>query len=244
MTIKIGITERGDAGIDFSWADKIENTDYSVIITKNTTTKRFHEEVLRFKHKIILHASITGWGKTSVEPNVPEAKTSVDSVNALINEGFPKSQIVWRIDPIIPTEEGIKKAEEVFELIKNSPIKRIRLSVLDAYPHSKERLKNAGYPLDYNSFVAPKERFEIIDNIIKSWKNQGFTVESCAEPLRLEANHTGCVNPEDAKLFGIDLDTLNQNPQNRYGCLCGNAKTELLAYKKQCPNRCAYCYWK
>ena len=43
MAIKIGITERGDAGLDTSWAEKIDKTAYSVIITKNPCFENFQQ---------------------------------------------------------------------------------------------------------------------------------------------------------------------------------------------------------
>ena len=37
--MRIGITERGDPSIDYSWKDKIGNMDGTIIITKNLTDK-------------------------------------------------------------------------------------------------------------------------------------------------------------------------------------------------------------
>ena len=168
----------------------------------------------------------------------------VDSVSALVLNGFPVKKTVWRIDPIIPTDEGFQKAESVFLLIKDLPIKRIRMSVLDAYQHTRERLEKAGFLLDYEGFSPPKEKFRQVDEIVKKWKNYGFTVESCAEPFLKEPKRVGCVNEEDAKLFGVDIYSEPKNMQNRFGCLCCASKTELLKNRKQCPHKCAYCYWK
>ena len=243
--IKIGITERGDAGLDTSWVEKIDKTAYSVIITKNPCFENFQQLCLNHKDKILLHVTITGYGCTPMERYVPHPVKVVNNVNKLIEYGFPVEQIVWRIDPIIPTEDGILRAEYIFHLIKDLPIKRIRMSVLDAYKHTRKRLEEIGYDLDYIGFNPSKERFEKIDALIKSWKDKGFIVETCAEPTLKEPLHVGCVNIEDAKYFGVDTSSLIAiNPQNRYGCLCCSAKTELLKNRQQCPHQCAYCYWK
>lgn len=244
----IGITERGDAGVDFSWTEKINSTDYSVIITKNTTTARFHEEAIRHKDKMLLHATITGWGTSPMEPNVPAPLDSIESVVNLIKEGFPSEQVVWRIDPIIPTVlNGIEKAEQVFDLIEAFQplhnVLRIRTSVFDAYPHSIRRIETAGYTLSSTAFTADNTSFAKINNMIACWKAKGYSIEACAEP-RLNATHIGCVNQKDANLFGLDLSNFALNGQNRRGCLCSTAKTELLSHRQQCPHKCAYCYWK
>ena len=96
--IKIGITERGDAGLDTSWAEKIDKTAYSVIITKNPCFENFQQLCLNHKDKILLHITITGWGSTSMEPLVPMPEKVIANVNKLLDYGFPKEQIVWRID--------------------------------------------------------------------------------------------------------------------------------------------------
>ena len=40
--MKIGITERGDAGLDLSWKEKIHEMDVSILITKNIKIGRAH----------------------------------------------------------------------------------------------------------------------------------------------------------------------------------------------------------
>lgn len=67
---KIGITEAGDAGLDLSWEDKLQNVDRAVLITKNITPE-FIKLVIRNKDKLIVHTTITGYGGTIIEPNVP-----------------------------------------------------------------------------------------------------------------------------------------------------------------------------
>ena len=249
MNTIIGITERGDAGIDFSWTEKIDKTAYSVIITKNTTSERFHKECLKHKDKILLHATITGWGGTEMEPNVPNPIESIKSVCKLIHEGFPPEQVVWRIDPIIAVngDQGFKKAQLVFHNIRHNlhlhHCNRIRVSVFDNYKHAKQRMSNIGMQADYDGFVADKESFAKINKLIAYWQACGFIVETCAEP-KLKARHIGCVNDEDAKLFGVNIVLHSKNKQNRFGCLCSTAKTELLCNRRQCPHGCAYCYWK
>lgn len=43
--MKIGITERGDASIDFSWVNKIKNVDGAIIISKGFNDK-FKNELI------------------------------------------------------------------------------------------------------------------------------------------------------------------------------------------------------
>ena len=138
-TPKIGITERGDAVIDLSWADKINTVDGAILITKNITNQLFQQKLLENKEKIILHADITGNGSTIFEPNVPNYETSFLALHDIINQGFPKEHIVLRCDPIIPNKIGFYNMTHMFTdfLKENFGITRIRISVLDNYPHTK-----------------------------------------------------------------------------------------------------------
>ena len=58
--MKIGITERGDASIDYSWVNKLDKVDGAIIITKNLTDKFIHTIVEQSKnHNLILHKTLT-----------------------------------------------------------------------------------------------------------------------------------------------------------------------------------------
>ena len=66
-------------------------------------------------------------------------------MDKLIREGFPVERIVLRIDPIIPTPGGIKLASRVLDLgIEEYRITQYRISVIDPFPHVRERFVQAG----------------------------------------------------------------------------------------------------
>ena len=120
----IGFTERGDAGLDFSWVSQVEDQksirgnhlDGTILITKRMN-QRFVDEVLRLHkmgRKIIVHCGCTGWGGTWLEPNVPTPDIQLGFLGQLITSGFPATQCVLRIDPIIPCQEGLDAVKRVF----------------------------------------------------------------------------------------------------------------------------------
>ncbi|MDO9099009.1 MAG: hypothetical protein Q7U60_12935, partial [Candidatus Methanoperedens sp.] len=65
----IGITERGDAGLDFSWEKEYERLgcDGVILITKHLSPQ-FIERAKGYNS--IVHATITGHGGTVIEQNV------------------------------------------------------------------------------------------------------------------------------------------------------------------------------
>ncbi|MBD5585172.1 MAG: DUF1848 domain-containing protein [Clostridia bacterium] len=253
--MKIGITERGDAGIDFSWVDKVPDMNLTILVTKNLNIK-FRDHVMlqhTLGRRLVVHATCTGWGGTFMEPNVPEYQAQLGNLRELIDAGFPKAQCVLRIDPIIPASfdgiDGIDQARKVIAYARELgllPGMRVRVSVVDEYRHVKDRLKKMGFGTIYpnDAKYAKSEQMAKVRDLCL--ENPDVTFESCAEPYLKARNvtATGCVSEKDLSLFGLTPDTDNLNPQNRYGCLCLAGKHELLTNKRQCPHKCAYCYWR
>lgn len=246
--MKIGITERGDAGVDLSWKNRLSNADGVILITKNVAATGFREAIKRCQVPFILHCTCTGMGGTEWEPNVPHRLDQLMALKGLIEDGVvDKRNVVIRIDPINPYH--ISFFHDVMEGMQicfaDWTDFRYRVSVMDYYPHVRERLMGLGLPCS-PTFQASDEMLGQIKCAIEMWRE--VTFESCAEP-RLNARnliHTGCVGWEDIRRMGLDESAVKEdfNPQNRYGCSCLSCKAELLTSKHQCQHRCAYCYWK
>ena len=238
--IKFGITEAGDAGLDYSWADKL--LDGNIIITKHLTSKnqKLIELLLKNREKIILHVTCTGYGGTKMEPYVPKAQEVYYGVMELISKGFPEKQIVLRTDPIIPTEAGLKRVAWVWELFFDANIDRVRYSVIDMYPHTKERIRAVFGKVPFESFKAPEYMLNNVRNYIERY-SMFFDFEACAEDL---PGKTGCISKKDYEILGLDTFYIKEGGFQRKGCLCCAGKTELLTHKKRCPSGCLYCYWK
>lgn len=137
---KIGATEAGDAGLDLTWVKNLDRVHGAVVITKNITPA-FYEAALKYRNKLVIHTTCTGYGGSVVEPRVPEVKQFFNSVVALVKDGFPKEKIVIRVDPIIPTEKGLERAQRVIEVFLQEGFSRFRISVIDMYPHVRERFR-------------------------------------------------------------------------------------------------------
>lgn len=250
--MRIGITERGDASIDYTWMSKVSSMDGSILITKNLTDK-FIQTVVNLHNngtRLIVHATCTGWGSTAFEPNVHEYKWQLAQLKKLIDAGFPASHCVLRIDPIFPTENGLRRVCEVLQEFKrlDTDVKRIRISVYDEYRHVKERLKAKGYQPYYGDrFYANSQQMLSVANTLSLFP---YRLEVCAENILAQNfpqtfEQTGCVSTKDFAVLGIKtVPNLSENGQKRNGCHCLTCKTELLTNKFRCPNQCIYCYWR
>lgn len=255
--MKIGITERGDAGIDFAWYKKLESgyVDGAILITKNITPM-FIQLVMQCYNtgkKLIIHSTCTGLGGTLFEPNVPYYTEQIDNLVKLHDAGFPLENCVLRIDPIIPTRNGLNCVKNVIAYAEDKGILsdvRMRISIYDEYKHVKERLNNAGILSLYpgTQFYASTDQFKQVAEFLSEYDYIFYT---CAEPKLIKYTKIGqvlqygCVSEQDLQIMGIEIpEHMLTNMQNRNGCLCLSCKTELLTEKKQCPHKCIYCYWK
>lgn len=258
--MRIGITERGDAGRDLSWVQKLNTPtfDGAVLITK-TITKDFAQAVLAQTKPIIIHATCTGYGGTEMEPCVFPYQVQLNAMKHLIEAGFPASRVVLRIDPIFPTSKGIAVAEQVLNYFDtmNVGVHRIRFSVVDQYSHVMNRFAKKGWPMVYPGRQPTQEQMaQVIGLIMRHQKEKRF-FETCAEPelvalanqmgVGYMVDEVGCISTSDLFLMGFDgfsKQNFTINPQNRGGCKCLSCKTEMLTRKHPCENGCVYCYWK
>lgn len=259
--LAIGFTERGDAGLDLTWADKLDRVDGAVIITKNVNA-RFRKTLLDAAkdHELVLHAGCTGLGATKIEPNVPAPETQLANLAKLVEDGFELRRVVLRIDPILPTDGGIRRAAQVLDracemgLIGGQESARVRISLLDLYDHVKARLAAENIQMPYDSFHAPKERMVAVARMLAKHLPEGVVASTCAEPAFTEiarkqgaaVEAAGCLSLTDLEIMGIDASRapMTRNGQDRHGCLCLTCKRELLTHREQCPHKCIYCYWR
>lgn len=230
--IKVGVTERGDPGLDFSWYEKRKNYDGLILITK----KLSDEFIEKAKNtNCIVHATITGLGGSVYEPNVPDSEESIYYFNRLCDV-ISSKRVVLRIDPIIPTKECVERALNIYrDLHTEQTYKtRVRVSFLDNYSHVKQRFIKAGLePLPYN-FHAP---LELRKEILKLFPD----AEVCGEP---GIKSIGCVSEKDLEILGVEMPKNAVKGFQRTECNCLSIKKEIFTKRKQCPNKCLYCYWK
>jgi len=234
MNNMIGITERGDPVFDFNWLPWVKDGNPAIIVTKNPVA--LYDILMRIKDSqkfnIIVHATITGFGSISpIEPNVPAMWQSLDGYKKLC-EYYSENRVVLRIDPVVPTDEGIKTAKFVLEKARKIANTRVRVSFIDQYPHVIERLAKFDISLPWTSFHAP---YELRKN---AWSQLGEP-EICGEP---DFKCTGCVSEIDCKI--LNVEPIDVSKGQRQYCACLANKKELLTSRKQCAHNCIYCYWR
>lgn len=235
--LRVGITERGDAGINQLWVRKMPKVEAAILITKEVSNE-FIENVLRYKNKVIVHISITGMGGTKIEPCVPSLNWNYKQVQKLIHSGFPREQLVLRLDPVVPTDKGILTAVKVLDKFKDTGIERCRFSFIDMYKHVQQRFLNTGIKLPFSGFTAPIEMRSKFLRVLRDYEGI-FKFESCGENTEYKR---GCISDLDMKILRKDVALVGSTQQRKF-CLCPTNKIDLLNSKHRCAHQCLYCYW-
>jgi DNA repair photolyase len=223
--MRIGVTERGDAGLDQSWLQRLNTVDGCIAITK-------HPSLLpkELPSNVLVHCTITGLGGGHIEPNVNKATDELFAYYKLVDK-YGGERIILRIDPII---WGIEQA--AYDVAKHA-CGRVRVSFLDLYPHVKQRFAAQGITISQTEFHAPlEERIKILQALEAIVPE----VEVCAEP---GIACSGCVSQRDLSAIGLK-EIPHIGGKQRPLCKCIAEKVELLNSKKQCPSGCLYCYWR
>lgn len=252
---RIGVTETYDpAHCINDWYPRYEEFDLVVFITKSLSSLidiLTKDEHWSWKNKpSIIHVTCTGWGGTFMEPGAPSPRETLEAVNKLVALGFPAHRIVLRVDPVIPGKDGFKRAIDVLEMFYlGSDINRVRLSVLDMYPHTRKRLEEAGcteilgeYGPD--SFTAGRKWFDMLNELVSLPDFSAFTFEACCESKLVGCKQRPCISELDFKLNDLVCDV--PQGKQRSGCMC-LIKKQLIPggmTRGRCPNICKYCYLK
>ena len=242
----IGVTERGDAALDTAWEDWVFAQKRPAILISKDPLKLFTEVTSMadqhgFCPNIIVHCTVTGFGGTKIEPNVPKADVSLEGYSKFINL-LGKDRVVLRCDPVIPTEKCVIFA--VSRVMSKALGTRIRFSFLDMYSHVKQRFIDAGVDIDKleakdgSIHASLEDRLKLVE-LMKSYVPNPQMLSACGEPgIQSEP----CVSKRDCDVLGVEL--MQSTSHQRFACHCAANKTELLKTRGQCKHGCLYCYWK
>jgi DNA repair photolyase len=247
---RVGITEAGEVSFNLEVFDNLYEAN--IIITKRLTDALIDKLVDNYK-KCILHLTVTGFGGSKIEPFTPLKEVTKKKLEDLLAKGFPVSQVVLRIDPIIPTDKGVETAISVLKEFSEFGIGRVRLSFLDMYKHVKTRFEKEGIEIpsiykngdgSVNFHVSLEERQKKLVYLEINAKEFGYSsVEVCGEP---GIESVSCLSQKDIDILGLtDKIELIGNKGQRNSCSCPSNKTELLKVGRphRCENKCLYCFW-
>lgn len=240
--MKIGVTERGDAGLNLSWLDVLNTGQYDGAIAITKAPQNLLNVDL--PDNVVVHCTITGLGGTVIEPGVARPAKTLTAYFSLVDKYGPE-RIVLRVDPILLWSPWINRARSMVKYTRG----RVRISFMDYYKHTQKRFEDAGVDIPASLYsrnilhACDNSRFEFYE-----WAEEHTqatlhrSVEVCGEPGIV---CTGCVSLTDIYAMGLDADKLSgRRAKQRLCCACITEKTEMLNCKGQCQHGCLYCYWR
>ena len=215
------------------------------------------KRILETKIPKLIHFSITSLGGTKYEPGVMKANDLLDRIGEYIKQGLDPKSITIRIDPIVPgvtTKEGI---ENIVKRASEMGIRRIRFSIMDAYPNTQLVMEKLGYDFSqyytrkadgkYN-FFANTSYIEDMCNFMLSLKGKyDVTLGTCAEAIAKNGiSKEGCLSVSSVnEMLGTSIeDKGTANNEQRKLCSCYGGKIDALQYNSNCASHCVYCYAK
>ena len=215
------------------------------------------KRILETKIPKLIHFSITSLGGTKYEPGVMKANDLLDRIGEYIKQGLDPKSITIRIDPIVPgvtTKEGI---ENIVKRASEMGIRRIRFSIMDAYPNTQLAMEKFGYDFSqyytrkadgkYN-FFANTSYIEDMCNFMLSLKGKyDVTLGTCAEAIAKNGiSKEGCLSVSSVnEMLGTSIeDKGTANNEQRKLCSCYGGKIDALQYNSNCASHCVYCYAK
>lgn len=192
--------------------------------------------------------TITGLGRTFLEPAVPETELAASQIENLIKISGNLERVAVRFDPIVywnkdgKIESNIKFFPLVAKSVRNSGVKRVIFSFMSLYPKCVKRAEKAG--IEWIKADKEKKR-EIIKNIYEIANDYGIELLNCCNPetLDLGAKKASCIDgellnrihPEGKKV------EIKKDPGQRKDCGC-NYSIDIGSYIQSCPHACLYCY--
>lgn len=194
--------------------------------------------------QIFCHFTITGLGRSKLEPRVPPWEATVEQLPELIELCDDARRIAVRFDPIVHwhDQEQIKSnlplAEPIFKECSRNGIHNIKISFATLYgkvlrrgwdwhdPPSEEKLKIAAELLELADFL-------------------GLTLHACSDPLLERAGipPSKCIDGQllsELHPRGFLAPFSKDRGQREY-CNC-TVSLDIGSYEMRCPNGCLYCY--
>jgi hypothetical protein len=140
-------------------------------------------------------------------------------------------------------------------------IKRIKFSIMDAYPNTIKAMTELGY--NFETYYETKTNFTVngqyqfhakaavqkdfATRMLQLAQKYNLELHTCAEPLVLPGIlHEGCLSVNAVnEMLGTHIEDKGyDNNKSRQLCSCFGGKIDVLKYGDHCSSHCIYCYAK
>jgi DNA repair photolyase len=207
------------------------------------------KDLLAAYGQLYLHFTVTGLGRTPVEPGVPDYRAALAQLPALIALAGDPLRVSVRFDPILFWKEdcrirsNVDLFSEVAEASAAAGVRDIRVSFAQWYGKAARRAVARGF-----AFSVPSEEEQRTHTLELAAISaaRGLVLHACCQPL---LSGIPGIRPSDC-IDGALLESLHprlepisrrKDPSQRESCLCTESK-DIGSYTQRCPHACVYCY--
>lgn len=176
-----------------------------------------------------------------LEEKMPPLSERIATFKTLAERIGP-DRVIWRYDPIIVTDiYSVQYHIEQFEQLArelHSYTKRCTISFVDVYRKLQSNFRRLEIRENSN-----EEMLSIATSLSRICKEQGITLETCAEKMDLSflgIEHAHCIDEKlISSIIGEKIDVSKDKNQRAE---CGCVSSIDIGQYNTCPNGCAYCY--
>ena len=238
----VWVTEMSDPFFHWQPVGEVAASGQPVVVySKNLVPVDFFQK----NPRVAIGLTITGWGGTWLEPGVVSPEIMVAHFNQ-VAEAVGLERLRLRIDPGIPTAEGLRRATAVLAGIF-APVRTIT-SIIQQYKGHDRLFHKLGidrtrYTRRSGRAVYPEPELAAwwLQELLRARPDFAGCISFCGMPYQVEgAEHKGCVDDEWLRAIGVtDFKRIAPGRQ-RPGCRCVIAKRQALG--GPCTHGCLYCY--
>lgn len=201
-------------------------------------------DLLSQYEQVVVQATITGLGGSTLEPQVPPPEAALATLSRLVEFTGHPERVVLRVDPILHwcrdgrVETNLDQFGDIASRAAASGVSLIKTSLVTPYPKAVRRLARAGFELVE---LAPDRRENALRRLEAEARANGMVLEFCCEPTRPPA---ACIDPVRlTRLHPRGLPARSDRPPGqRSTCACSHS-VDLAWYSTHpCPSGCRYCY--
>ena len=224
-------------------ADKVHSVVLWSKDPRNLFTHRMLRSTLKKYDQIFIHFTISGMGKTFLEPRIPSTSESLSLLPGLVDFVGDPQRVMVRFDPIVhlrlPDGSFYSNLNHFDEIARKSVRQNIRdmvTSWMEPYAKVRKRLEGFGISIELLSEACWREeadrlqcRAEKLGVHLKGCCVEGFPSARCIDGERLSILHPRMERASIRKAGGQRT-------------LCGCTESWDVGWYSPCPGGCLYCY--
>lgn len=228
---------------------RIEKTPPNInIIRTRSLTNDFINFCLTYKSTIFLHVYISGLNGSVFEPNIQPVRIIFYNLKKLIDSGFPQSQILVVVDPIIPNDNGEKILGLILRCFTEFKELRLRFIRFQKLPYgldakNRENIKNEN--------ITKRQELKKVEQYIKKIDTFNSTyfkmIEKYRSIISIDSGDEALIGIRELRAFGLRNEWIDENSTarkiieyengNKYKPIVVNISGSAV----RCRNRCILC---